>query len=212
MSRPWLVLGAGGLLGRHLVSELRGWPRVTSTRSPAPTARGRGEGRRLAPTACDRRPAPALRGAATPIPSATARAGAGGSLELLAPTRAECDITDPRAVAAAARGVGVVINCAAWTDVDGAEAEPAAALAVNRDGAGHVARAAALTGAALVHLSTDFIFDGEHAPYTPEAPARPVSVYGRTKLAGERRVLAEGGRAWPSGGSSRPGRALRPAS
>ena len=79
-----------------------------------------------------------------------------------------------------------VINCAAWTDVDGAESKPAQAAAVNEAGAGHVAQAAAAAGALMVHLSTDYVFDGaREAPYTESAPTRPLSVYGATKLGGE---------------------------
>jgi dTDP-4-dehydrorhamnose reductase len=86
-----------------------------------------------------------------------------------------------------------VVNCAAWTDVDGAEADEPAATAVNGDGAGHVAAAAAEAGALLVHLSSDYVFDGEaREPYAEDAPTGPRSAYGRSKLAGERAVA--GGR------------------
>jgi dTDP-4-dehydrorhamnose reductase len=82
-----------------------------------------------------------------------------------------------------------VVNCAAWTDVDGAEAAEDAATAVNGDGAGHVAAAAAEAGAHVVHLSTDYVFPGDATePYREDDPTGPRSAYGRSKLAGERAV------------------------
>jgi len=91
----------------------------------------------------------------------------------------------------------VVINAAAYTAVDKAESEQAQAFAVNAEGAGHLARACALHGARLVHVSTDFVFSGEAChPYLPTDAAGPVSVYGASKLAGEQRIQEElGGRA-----------------
>jgi dTDP-4-dehydrorhamnose reductase len=91
-----------------------------------------------------------------------------------------------------------VVNCAAWTDVDGAETAEAAATAVNGDGAGNVARAAAETGARIVHVSTDYVFDGEreHAgngtgePWVESDAVNPLGAYGRSKLAGEELVAA----------------------
>jgi dTDP-4-dehydrorhamnose reductase len=106
-------------------------------------------------------------------------------------SRAELDVTDEAAVGAAIAEArpGAVINCAAWTDVDGAEAEEAAAAEVNHRGAGFVARAAGAAGARLVHVSTDFVFDGAaHDPYVESSAPRPLSAYGRTKLAGEGEV------------------------
>ena len=82
------------------------------------------------------------------------------------------------------------MNCAGWTDVDGAEAEEADAAAVNHRGAGFVARASAAAGARLVHVSTDYVFDGlAREPYVESSPPRPLSAYGRTKLAGEGEVM-----------------------
>jgi len=82
-----------------------------------------------------------------------------------------------------------VINCAAWTDVDGAEKEGEAAYAINAEGAGNVASACARIGAALIHLSTDYVFDGSKpTPYTEADRVAPHTVYGRTKEAGERAV------------------------
>jgi dTDP-4-dehydrorhamnose reductase len=83
----------------------------------------------------------------------------------------------------------VVINCAGYTAVDQAEAEPELAWAVNAEGAEAVARACAQAGAHLVHLSTDYVFDGRgRRPYREDDPPAPLSAYGRSKLAGEERV------------------------
>jgi dTDP-4-dehydrorhamnose reductase len=109
----------------------------------------------------------------------------------LALPRAELDITDAEAVARALAEArpDVVINSAAWTDVDGAERDEAGALAVNGAGAGNVARAAAACGAWMIHVSSDYVFDGRKAsPYLESDPVGPLSAYGRTKLAGERAV------------------------
>jgi dTDP-4-dehydrorhamnose reductase len=128
-----------------------------------------------------------------------ARAGerAGHQLTLIA--HAALDITDAQAVERALRECApdAVVNCAAWTDVDGAESQREAAYAVNARGAGNVASAAAAAGVALVHISTDYVFDGEPQrdgegkprPYMESDPTGPRSVYGSTKLAGERLVL-----------------------
>ncbi|MEW1771808.1 dTDP-4-dehydrorhamnose reductase [Streptomyces sp. NPDC086777] len=103
--------------------------------------------------------------------------------------RAELDITDPTAVRAAVTGQRVVVNCAAWTDVDGAERSEAAATAVNGTGVRHLARACADSGALLLHVSTDYVFPGDSREPCPEdAPTGPVNAYGRSKLAGERAV------------------------
>ena len=107
-------------------------------------------------------------------------------------SRAELDISDPAAVRAAVSGHDVVINCAAYTKVDEAEAHEDAAYAINATGAGNLARAAARAGATLVHVSTDYVFDGTaKTPYGEDAPLAPVSAYGRSKAAGERIVLQE---------------------
>jgi dTDP-4-dehydrorhamnose reductase len=116
--------------------------------------------------------------------------------DVVALSRAELDVTDAdhvRRVIAAAEP-RAVINCAAWTDVDGAETAEAAATAVNGEGAGNVARAAAETGARLVHVSTDYVFDGaKSAPWVESDPVGPIGAYGRSKLAGEEEVAAAGG-------------------
>jgi len=105
--------------------------------------------------------------------------------------RAELDVTDAAAVDAAVAGHDVVINTAAYTKVDDAESHEDEARAINAVGAGLVAAAAARSGARVVQLSTDYVFDGTATtPYAEGAPRHPVSAYGRTKAEGEERVLA----------------------
>ncbi len=102
------------------------------------------------------------------------------------------DITDAERVGfeAARLRPGCIINTAAYTKVDRAEKERERAFAVNRDGAGNLARAASAVGAPLVHISTDFVFDGMKAtPYIEEDPTGPLSAYGESKLAGEEEIL-----------------------
>ncbi|GAA1750854.1 dTDP-4-dehydrorhamnose reductase [Luedemannella helvata] len=104
--------------------------------------------------------------------------------------RTDLDITDPAAVRAAVTDHDVVVNAAAWTDVDGAETAEAAATAVNGVGVGHLADACASAGARLLHVSTDYVFAGDGtSPYAEDAPTAPVNAYGRSKLVGERAVL-----------------------
>ncbi|QMU72748.1 dTDP-4-dehydrorhamnose reductase [Streptacidiphilus sp. P02-A3a] len=104
-------------------------------------------------------------------------------------TRAELDITDPAAVRAAVAGHQVVVNAAAWTNVDAAETAEEAAAAVNGAGARNLAAACAGTGARLLQVSTDYVFAGDgDSPYQESAPTGPVSAYGRSKLLGERAV------------------------
>ncbi|MFZ2512456.1 MAG: dTDP-4-dehydrorhamnose reductase [Gordonia sp. (in: high G+C Gram-positive bacteria)] len=107
---------------------------------------------------------------------------------------AELDVTDAAAVASALAGLGpgdVVINAAAYTDVDGAETDRAAAYAVNAAGPAHLAEVTAAAGARLIHVSTDYVFTGEAARTVPFEPAdldpeaAPTTVYGASKLAGE---------------------------
>jgi dTDP-4-dehydrorhamnose reductase len=122
----------------------------------------------------------------------TAAEAAGHDVTPLA--RRDLDITDPAAVRAAiaAARPDAVVNCAAWTDVDGAEAQEAAATAVNGAGVGHLAEAVAAAGAHLVHVSTDYVFDGSATrPYVESDPTGPVSAYGRSKLAGEHAIDLE---------------------
>ncbi|MFJ6949291.1 dTDP-4-dehydrorhamnose reductase [Streptomyces wuyuanensis] len=137
MTTNWLVTGAGGMLGRDLLTEL----------------------------AADR------------------------GADVTGLTRHRLDITDQAAVRAAVSGHRVVVNCAAWTDVDAAERAEEAATAVNGTGVRHLARACAESGAVLLHVSTDYVFPGDaEAPYAEGAPTAPVNAYGRSKLAGERAV------------------------
>jgi dTDP-4-dehydrorhamnose reductase len=112
--------------------------------------------------------------------------------------RRELDVCDAAQIASALRDLrpDVIINCAAWTDVDGAESSEEEALAVNGVAPGLLAAAAAKAGAHLVHVSTDYVFDGTAArPYVESDPPSPRTAYGRTKLAGEQAVVEAGGRA-----------------
>jgi dTDP-4-dehydrorhamnose reductase len=106
--------------------------------------------------------------------------------------RADLDVADEGAVRATLRRhqPAVVVNCAAWTAVDDAEAQEGAALLVNGQGARHVAAACAASGARLVHVSTDYVFAGDGwEPYAEDDRTGPRTAYGRTKLAGEQAVL-----------------------
>lgn len=110
--------------------------------------------------------------------------------------RAEADLADPAAVAAAIRAGGwdAVINAAAYTAVDRAESDAALAYAVNRDAPGTMAAAAAARGLPLIHLSTDYVFAGDRpGPHEETAPVDPQGVYGASKAAGEAAVRAAGG-------------------
>jgi dTDP-4-dehydrorhamnose reductase len=135
----WLVTGAGGMLGRDLLTVL----------------------------------------------------AEAGETQVRAAGHADLDITDPAAVRDAARDADIVLNAAAWTDVDGAETTEAAATAVN----GHAVQLLAATaGKRLIHFSTDYVFDGTGTgPYPEDGPTAPVNAYGRGKAIGERAVLAAGG-------------------
>jgi dTDP-4-dehydrorhamnose reductase len=100
--------------------------------------------------------------------------------------RAECDVCDRDAVRRAITCARLVVNCAAYTAVDRAETEPDAALRVNAHGAENIAAACTEAAIPLIHLSTDYVFDGCSArPAREDDPTRPLSVYGRTKLGGE---------------------------
>ncbi|MGB8387605.1 dTDP-4-dehydrorhamnose reductase [Mycobacterium sp.] len=114
---------------------------------------------------------------------------------VLACTSSEWDITDPAAADRIIQGGDVVINCAAYTNVDAAESDEARAYAVNAAGPEHLARACARVGARLIHVSTDYVFHGdadraEPDPYEPGDQTAPQGVYARSKLAGEQAVLA----------------------
>jgi dTDP-4-dehydrorhamnose reductase len=109
--------------------------------------------------------------------------------ELVTPGREDADVTDPASVREAVAGAApdAVINCAANTDVDGAEANEERAMRVNGEGAGHVAAAADSAGASVVYISSEYVFDGRKGePYVESDPVAPLSAYARTKLAGER--------------------------
>jgi len=111
--------------------------------------------------------------------------------EVVGVDRDTVDITEPAACEAVG-GADVVVNCAAYTAVDAAETDEAAAFAVNAVGAANIARDSRMAGARLVHISTDYVFDGSGAaPYEEDAPLAPRSAYGRTKAAGEWAVRAE---------------------
>jgi dTDP-4-dehydrorhamnose reductase len=134
-------------------------------------------------------------------------AGAGGQLggclaglvadrgrDAVALTSAQWDITDPAAADRIVEGGDVVINCAAYTNVDGAESDEARAYAVNAGGPEHLAKACARAGARLIHVSTDYVFSGEFGdgaprPYEPSDDTDARGVYALSKLAGERAVL-----------------------
>jgi dTDP-4-dehydrorhamnose reductase len=144
----WLVSGAGGLLGAHVVDLLER------------TVVVRGD-------------------------------------EVTAATRAVLDLGDADRVAEVVAGHDVVLSCAAYNDVDGAQdrgAGAAEAVAVNVDGIGRLAAAARDVGARLVHVSTDYVMDGAaRTPYREDAPTAPLQTYGASKLGGEVLVLAAGG-------------------
>nr|WP_211291119.1 dTDP-4-dehydrorhamnose reductase [Kineococcus xinjiangensis] len=115
----------------------------------------------------------------------------GRGAEVRAVLRGDADVTVAEQVRSAVTGAGVVVNCAAWTAVDDAETREAEAFAVNATGAAVVARECASAGARLVHVSTDYVFDGTaREPYPEDAPQAPRSAYGRTKAAGEWAVQA----------------------
>lgn len=144
-------------------------------------------------------------GAAGMLGQDVLRAGERAGHELIPVDLPELDIADEHAVGRllerllSERGsLDGVVNCAAWTDVDGAESKQEQARAVNALGAGVLARAAAAAELPLLHLSTDYVFDGvapldgegRPRPYVESDPTGPRSVYGATKLEGEREVLA----------------------
>jgi dTDP-4-dehydrorhamnose reductase len=115
--------------------------------------------------------------------------------DVLALTSSQWDITDPQLAGQIVQAGDVVVNCAAYTAVDDAESDQVRAYAVNAAGPEYLAAACARAGARIVHISTDYVFDGDFGdaaprPYEPSDEARPLSVYGQTKLSGEQAVLA----------------------
>ena len=116
-----------------------------------------------------------------------------GCAELSVPDSSALNIADRRSVRQAVETFrpDYIINAAAYTAVDKAENDAERAFAVNRDGARHLAEAAEAAGAAMLHISTDYVFDGVGgAPYDEAAPTAPQNIYGASKLAGEQAVLA----------------------
>ncbi len=109
--------------------------------------------------------------------------------------RGDMDLADPDAIRRGLRESkpDLIVNAAAYTAVDKAESEPDLALAVNAVAPGILAEEAKRLGAALIHFSTDYVFDGsKNAPYTEDDEPRPINAYGRTKLAGEHAIQAVG--------------------
>lgn len=116
-----------------------------------------------------------------------------GYAELSVPDSTALNIADRRSVRQVVETFrpDYIINAAAYTAVDKAESDAERAFAVNRDGASHLAEAAEAAGAAMLHISTDYVFDGAGgAPYDEAAPTAPQNIYGASKLAGEQAVLA----------------------
>jgi len=116
---------------------------------------------------------------------------AGSQVNCVGLDRVALDIGEPIAIDKLLREVQpqLLINAAAYTAVDKAESEPELAWKVNAQGPGHLASACAARGVRMIHVSTDFVFNGEATrPYLPDAPTSPVSEYGRGKLAGEQAV------------------------
>jgi dTDP-4-dehydrorhamnose reductase len=134
-----------------------------------------------------------ITGAGGQLGSCLAALAADQGRELLALTSSQWNITDPAAAASIVKSGDVVINCAAYTNVDGAESDEAAAYAVNVAGPEHIAHACARAGAQFLHVSTDYVFNadsGSAAPFEPTDDTSPQGVYGRSKRAGEVAVLA----------------------
>jgi dTDP-4-dehydrorhamnose reductase len=117
-----------------------------------------------------------------------------GERDVDAPGRDALDIADAGAVRDAVTGVDIVVNAAGYTDVDGAETDEDRATLVNGTAVAHLAAAARDADAVLLHVSSDYVFDGKAtAPYPERAPTGPINAYGRGKLVGERAALASGG-------------------
>jgi dTDP-4-dehydrorhamnose reductase len=134
-----------------------------------------------------------ITGSAGMLGQDVASAATAAGHEVVALARADLDVTDAAAVevAIAVAAPDVVVNCAAWTDVDGAETSEALAAAVNGAGVGNLARAAAACRAWTLQISTDYVFDGsKRDPYLESDATGPLSAYGRSKLEGELAVAA----------------------
>jgi dTDP-4-dehydrorhamnose reductase len=138
-----------------------------------------------------------ITGATGQIGQALVKARIEGAV-ILPVSHADCEITDYASVHATVTAFrpNLVFNLAAYTAVDQAENDAQTAFAINSAGAGNVARASALAGARIIHVSTDYVFDGRSSiPYAPNAFARPINVYGASKFAGENAVRIEVSRA-----------------
>ena len=132
-------------------------------------------------------------GGAGQVASALAAAGGQGVRVVGRPA---FDFDRPDTIGSALEGASLVVNAAAWTAVDAAESDPDGARRANADGPAALARHCAAAGIPLIHLSTDYVFDGDKgAPYDEDDVPHPTGVYGATKLAGERAVLGAGGTA-----------------
>lgn len=134
-----------------------------------------------------------ITGAAGMLGTDVTRAVAQRGHVAVALARARLDVSDAAGVSQAVTDAraDAVINCAAFTDVDGAESQPAHARNINATGAGHVATAAQAAGAWTIHVSSDYVFDGDkRTPYLESDAVGPRSVYGESKLGGERAVAA----------------------
>lgn len=135
----------------------------------------------------------AVTGQSGQVASSLVERGAAGGFEVIAIGRPDLDLADPASVVCALKAVApdVIVSAAAYTAVDKAENESRLAHAVNGRGAGTVAEAAKMLGVPLIHVSTDYVFDGTlDRPYVESDPTRPAGVYGASKLAGEQAVLA----------------------
>ena len=131
------------------------------------------------------------------VARALVRQGPACGWEIVARGRADIDLADPNAIAhaLAATGADALANAAAYTGVDKAESEPTQAMFLNGEMPGMAARAAAAANVPFVHLSSDYVFDGQDdKPYREADPAMPISVYGRTKRTGEIAAYKAGGR------------------
>jgi dTDP-4-dehydrorhamnose reductase len=140
-----------------------------------------------------------ITGAGGQLGSCLAAQVAAQGREMLALTSSQWDITDPAAAESIVQNGDIVINCAAYTNVDGAESDESAAYAVNAAGPEHIARACARAGSRLIHVSTDYVFAGSingdpddpaPRPFEPSDEPAPQGVYACSKLAGEKAVLA----------------------
>lgn len=140
-----------------------------------------------------RSPRIAIIGATGQVARALATASLSRGIDAVTGGRPDLDLTRPGSIDEflATTRADVVVNAAAYTAVDKAESEPALASAINAVGAGHVAAACARRGIPLLHISTDYVFDGAKAlPYLETDPVRPLGVYGRSKAEGEAAVRA----------------------